>query len=105
MHSKVKILCYVTIILMLLSTPFLLDTSPDGKTYAMGFLGSSPGGHGSSDSPIAFSTPSSGSETSPTLNPPGEPNTTTRVPEPATLLLLGAGAVSLAVFKKKFRKQ
>ena len=121
MHKKLKILCYVAISLMLLFSPFLLDTSPDGKANAMGFLGSSGGGDGSSNSPISFSTPASGSdttssspsafsaptsgsETSPTLCP-GGPNPTTRVPEPATLILFGAGVISLAVFKKKLKKQ
>jgi hypothetical protein len=104
MHQKLKILCYVAISLMLLFSPFLLDSSPDGKANAMGFLGSSGGGDGSSNSPIVFSTPASGSDTSPTLGP-GGPDPTTRVPEPATLILFGAGVISLAVFKKKLKKQ
>jgi len=101
-HTKLKLLCYVTMSLMLLFAPFLLDISPDGKAYAMGLLGSSSGGgHQSSGSRVASSTP----ENNPTSDP-GETQTPVRVPEPATLLLFGIGAVGIAAFsfRKKFKK-
>jgi hypothetical protein len=105
MQTKLKKLCFIAISLMLLFAPFLLDISPDGKAYAMGILGSSSGGgHRSSGGRIAVSDPDNKN--------PGEPapgispvtSSPAPVPEPATLLLFGAGAVGLAAFRKKFKK-
>jgi hypothetical protein len=104
MHMKLKILCCVTIGLVLLFAPFLLGNSPDGKAYAMGILGSSGGGHSSSSPQVALSDGESDTDTNhngelESQSPPAP------VPEPATLLLFGAGAVGMAAFRKKFRKK
>ena len=108
-NRKLKILCFIAISLMFLCTPFLLDISPDGKAYAMGFLGSSGGGGRSSSSGrVTASSPATSPESSPGLNgtePGSGSNPTTSVPEPATLLLFGAGAVGMAVFRKKLGKK
>ena len=100
-NRKLKILCFIAISLMFLCTPFLLDISPDGKAYAMGFLGSSGGGGRSSGSRVAVSSPESNQDKK--LDPGETPIAS--VPEPATLLLFGAGAVGMAAFRKKFRKK
>ena len=98
--SKLKIVFFLTMSLMLLFAPSLLDISPDGKAYAMGFLGSKAGGGQSSSSRVASSSSASDNEEG-----SGESNSPIRVPEPATLLLVGAAMVSMAAFRKKFRKK
>ena len=109
MNSKLKTLSCITLGLMFLFAPFLLDISPDGKAYAMGFLGSSGGGGRSSSSGrVAASSPATSPESSPGLNgtePGSGSNPTASVPEPATLLLFGAGAVGMAAFRKKLGKK
>ena len=102
LYSKLKLLFFITMSLMLLFAPFLLDISPDGKTYAMGSSGSKPKGHHFSSGQFAYSNPDSNSDTNQTLDPGQAP---APVPEPATLLLFGAGAVGMAAFRKKFRKK
>ena len=94
MYSKLKILFYLTIGVTLLFAPVLLEIYPDGKAHGMGLLGSSDG-DGNDGSTVAI-TPTEPGSSQPPVN---------HAPEPATLLLFGAGAVGLAVFRKKFRKK
>ena len=98
-YSKLKILIYSTIGLTLLFAPVLLEISQDGKAYAMGWLGGSGGNDGSSGSRVAISTPEPKEEAD-ASQPPVH-----HTPEPATLLLVGGGALGLAALRKKFKKK
>ena len=98
--SKIKIMIYLTMVVMLLFTPYLLDVSPGGKSYAMGFLGKKAGNSNFSGGGYVKSDPVPQPEKSDPSQPPINP-----VPEPATILLVGAGAAGLAAYKKKFRKK
>ena len=94
LYSKLKILFCLTVCLTILFAPFLLEISQDGKTYAF----SSRSSNNSSDAVGQANAP--GYTIEKDNNPPVHPT-----PEPATLLLFGAGAVSLAALRKKFRKK
>ena len=97
MDSKLKILFYLTISLTLLFAPFSLDILPGGETYAMAKW--FPKDQSNSDSAGHIKVASPEQKSGPS-NAPIHPT-----PEPATLLLFGAGAVSLAAIRKKFRKK
>jgi len=98
LYSKLKILFCLTVCLTILFAPFLLEISPDGKAYALGFLGGSGGNnHNSSPTGITISEPAQ--EPGPGATP------VSPTPEPATLILFGAGALGLAAYRKKFRKK
>ena len=85
--SKVKVLFCVAAVLTLLFAPLALQIAQDGNAYAMGF-----GGGGGSDSSPGGSISGSG--------PSVYPN-----PEPATMLLFGAGAAGLVAYKKYKNKK
>jgi hypothetical protein len=94
-YSKLKILFYLTVSLMLLFAPFSLEIFPGGETYAMGKWFSQDRSNSGSAGQVKVVSPG-GPESSPPVHP---------TPEPATILLFGAGAVGLAAFRKKFRKK
>jgi hypothetical protein len=101
-HSKPKIFLGMMVCLIFLFAPFFTDICPDGKAYAFSSkkgnkhigVASHSGGGGDEDNTFGYKIVKDNPENSPAP-----------VPEPATWLLLGAGAAGLAAYKKKFRKK
>jgi hypothetical protein len=92
-HSKLKILFCLAVCLTVLFAPFLLEIFPGGETYAMANWFSQDRSNSGSDGQLKAA---SLGEQEPKAHP---------TPEPATILLFGAGAAGLAAFRKKFRKK
>jgi hypothetical protein len=93
LYSKLKILFCLTVCLTILFAPFLLEISQDGKTYAFSSRGHNKSSNTGDKATFGY-TP---------VN--DEPTAPAPVPEPATWLLVGAGAAGVAVLKKKFKKK
>jgi PEP-CTERM motif len=98
--SKLKILLYLTIGLIVMICSPAVGIFPGAETHAMGFLGSKPGNDQSSGRRVVYSSPQSNP-----VDLHSEPAPPTPVPEPATLLLVGGGVAGLAALKRKFRKK
>jgi hypothetical protein len=84
--SKLKTLFCLAAVLTLLFAPLALEISKGGNANAMIFGGDS----GSDSSPGSFS---------------GTAAPATHAPEPATMLLFGAGAAGLVAYKKYKNKK
>jgi hypothetical protein len=99
-YSKLSIVLCLTVCLTVLFAPFLLEISSDGKTYAFSSR-SHNNKSNTKDKVRSFNgyTPPEGED--PANNNPGP----APVPEPASWLLIGAGAAGLAVLRKKYRKK
>jgi hypothetical protein len=95
-HSKLKIFFCLTACLLFLFAPFLLEIAPDGNSYAFSSRSGNKG--------IRISD-ASNPGTFGYNEDPADSTDTVKVPEPATWLLLGAGAAGLAAFKRKLKKK
>ena len=85
--SKFKTLFCIAAGFTLLFAPLALEISPDGNAYAGILSGGGGGGNGGN-----------GGSGGTTISDTGAP--TAAAPEPATLLLFGAGAVGLVAYRK-----
>jgi hypothetical protein len=100
-YSKLKIFLCLSVCFLFLFGPILLEITPVEKAYAGG------GGQGSKKKKSHYS---SASEAGPEkfgykIGDPENSTAPAPVPEPATWLLVGAGAAGLAAYKKKFKKK
>ena len=93
---KLKLFLCLTVCLMLLFAPFLLDISQNGKVYAFSSRSHNRSSNIGESSTFGYTLPAT---EEPTNDSP------VRVPEPATWLLVGAGAAGMAAFRKKFSKK
>jgi hypothetical protein len=93
LYSKLRIIFCLTVCLTILFAPFLLEISQDGKTYAFSSRSHNKSSNTKDKAMFGYTPVNDG----PTAPAP--------VPEPATWLLVGAGAAGVAVLRKKFKKK
>jgi hypothetical protein len=98
---KLKTVFCLAVCLAVLISPCLFEISSDGKAYA----GGSSNGSKKKDSHYTSASKAGPEEFGYTIGNPENSTAPAPVPEPATWLLVGAGAAGMAVFKKKFRKK
>jgi hypothetical protein len=107
MRATLRILFLLAISFTLLIAPLALEFDLSGKAHAMGSSDKKASGKGPSLGRIAKKY----RHTDPVKKPLDEEKNHTRstaptpVPEPATLLLFGAGAIGLAAVKRKISKK
>ena len=100
MYSKFKILFCLAVCLTMLLSPFTLDIIPDGKTQAYRSRSGDDGYFQMRKKPKTIWSNYK------QLKTEGEAGAQTihQVPEPATMLLVGAGLTGLAIFRRKIKK-
>ena len=104
-YSKFKIFFCVVGCLTMLLAPFALDITPDGQAYAFSSRSGNKPHFQVAQKPAGKKHQTSWSDYGPdSTDGQGHPQTTHQVPEPTTMLLVGAGLASLAIFRRKFKK-
>ena len=102
--SKFKCFLGVAVCLAILLAPFALEFTPDGKALAFSSRAGNKGHSEFAHKPVHKKPQTSWSDYKPlTTEEQGGAQTTHPVPEPATMLLVGGGLVSLAIFRRKFK--
>ena len=104
-YSTLKIIFCVVVGLAMLIAPFTMDFASNGKAFAFGSHSGRKGGS-IERKPVTKNTNWSEYKTLKAEKNFGSdgPLPVHPVPEPATMLLVGAGLAGLAVFRKKFKK-
>ena len=104
-NSKLKIFfCQAGSLAMLLA-PFALDITPDGTAHAFSSRSGNKPSFQVSQKTTGKKHQTSWSDYGPNSREgQGPPQTTHQVPEPATMLMVGAGLAGLAIFRRRFKK-
>ena len=104
-YSKFKILFCVAVSLTMLLAPFALDITPDGTAHAFSSRSGNQPSFQVGQKTSGKKHQTSWSDYGPnSAEGQGHPQTTHQVPEPATMLMVGAGLAGLAIFRRKFKR-
>ena len=103
-YSKLKFFFCIAVCLAILLAPFALEITSGGKALAFSSRSGNKDNFAVTHTPVNKKHQTSWSDYKPlTTEDQNEAQTTHPVPEPATMLLVGGGLVSLAIFRRKFK--